>query len=212
MADSAEVRGFGPFHGADVNTSIPPGRPRHGGSCSCGPIARSTSDTRSKSTELSHPRRRTTIRRGQRGGRDDRAVIAAVTGLRIDNCVVEIDAGECPGCDGSSGAFVEALDRAVLSSRIGIAGGFWYSNAPVTVSDRDAVLCGHSRRSREDDSRLSPRLRSRISDRAPKLLHRIVSRLFPRRVGGQPHLPARAGSRGAAPPPGSELGQLPSTY
>ena len=38
--------------------------------------------------------------------------MAALAGLRIDNCVVEIDAGECPGCDGSSRAFVEALDRA----------------------------------------------------------------------------------------------------
>ncbi len=39
-------------------------------------------------------------------------VMAALAGLQIDNCMIEIDAGECPGCDGSSRRFVEALDRA----------------------------------------------------------------------------------------------------
>ncbi len=39
-------------------------------------------------------------------------VMAALAGLQVDNAVVEIDAGECPGCDGSSRAFVEALDAA----------------------------------------------------------------------------------------------------
>ena len=36
-------------------------------------------------------------------------VMAALAGLRVDNCVVEIDATEPPGCDGSSLAFVECL-------------------------------------------------------------------------------------------------------
>lgn len=35
--------------------------------------------------------------------------MAALTGLRIDNCCVEIDGEEFPGLDGSSQAFVEAL-------------------------------------------------------------------------------------------------------
>ena len=39
-------------------------------------------------------------------------VLAALAGLRIDNCLVEIDAPETPGCDGSSQAFVEALNAA----------------------------------------------------------------------------------------------------
>src|SRR5262249_25648737 len=39
-------------------------------------------------------------------------VMAALAGLQIDNAVVELDAGECPGCDGSSRAYVAALDAA----------------------------------------------------------------------------------------------------
>lgn len=36
-------------------------------------------------------------------------VMAAVAGLQIDNLVIEVTAPECPGCDGSSLAFAEAL-------------------------------------------------------------------------------------------------------
>ena len=39
-------------------------------------------------------------------------VMAALAGLRIDNCTIEINAPETPGCDGSSRAFVEALGAA----------------------------------------------------------------------------------------------------
>ena len=37
-------------------------------------------------------------------------VLAALSGLRIDNCEVHVDQPEMPGCDGSCQAFVAALD------------------------------------------------------------------------------------------------------
>lgn len=37
-------------------------------------------------------------------------IMAALAGLQIDNCEVGVDATEMPGCDGSSLAFVQALD------------------------------------------------------------------------------------------------------
>ncbi len=36
-------------------------------------------------------------------------ILAALSGLQIDNCEVWVDAAEMPGCDGSSKAFVEAM-------------------------------------------------------------------------------------------------------
>jgi UDP-3-O-acyl N-acetylglucosamine deacetylase len=39
-------------------------------------------------------------------------VLAALAGLRVDNCEVWADAAEMPGCDGSSRAFVGALESA----------------------------------------------------------------------------------------------------
>ncbi|MBN1910822.1 MAG: UDP-3-O-acyl-N-acetylglucosamine deacetylase, partial [Pirellulales bacterium] len=41
-------------------------------------------------------------------------VMAALGGLRIDNCEIWVDAAEMPGCDGSCLPFVEALDQAGL--------------------------------------------------------------------------------------------------
>lgn len=39
-------------------------------------------------------------------------IMAALAGLQIDNCEVGVDQAEMPGCDGSSLAFVQALDAA----------------------------------------------------------------------------------------------------
>ncbi len=39
-------------------------------------------------------------------------VMAALAGMQIDNCRVRVDQAEMPGCDGSSLAFVEALEEA----------------------------------------------------------------------------------------------------
>jgi UDP-3-O-acyl-N-acetylglucosamine deacetylase len=39
-------------------------------------------------------------------------VLSALAAMRIDNCEVWVDAPEMPGCDGSSKAFVEAIDAA----------------------------------------------------------------------------------------------------
>jgi UDP-3-O-acyl-N-acetylglucosamine deacetylase len=39
-------------------------------------------------------------------------VMAALSGLRVDNCEVWVDAPEMPGCDGSAQAFVDAIDAA----------------------------------------------------------------------------------------------------
>jgi UDP-3-O-acyl N-acetylglucosamine deacetylase len=56
--------------------------------------------------------RRTTLRRHGASVEMVEHVLAALTGLRIDNCEVWVSAPELPGCDGSSLPFVEALDSA----------------------------------------------------------------------------------------------------
>ena len=66
-------------------------------------------------------------------------MIAAVAGLKIDNCVIEINGPEPPGLDGSAKAFVETLQE----------GGFelqdasrprWGVSKPVSVSQQGATL------------------------------------------------------------------------
>jgi UDP-3-O-[3-hydroxymyristoyl] N-acetylglucosamine deacetylase len=54
--------------------------------------------------------RRTNLRCGEASVDMVEHIMAALAGLQIDNCEVWVDAQEMPGCDGSSLAFVEALD------------------------------------------------------------------------------------------------------
>jgi UDP-3-O-acyl N-acetylglucosamine deacetylase len=56
--------------------------------------------------------RRTTLELGAARVEMIEHVMAALAGLRVDNCEVWVDAPEMPGCDGSAQAFVDALDAA----------------------------------------------------------------------------------------------------
>jgi UDP-3-O-acyl N-acetylglucosamine deacetylase len=56
--------------------------------------------------------RRTVLRRGGASVEMIEHILAALSGLQIDNCEVHVNQPEMPGMDGSSKAFVEALDAA----------------------------------------------------------------------------------------------------
>jgi UDP-3-O-acyl N-acetylglucosamine deacetylase len=59
---------------------------------------------------VSNTQRRTTLGPPECGVTLVEHVLAALAGLRIDNCVVELDGPEPPGLDGSSIGFVEAIN------------------------------------------------------------------------------------------------------
>jgi UDP-3-O-[3-hydroxymyristoyl] N-acetylglucosamine deacetylase/3-hydroxyacyl-[acyl-carrier-protein] dehydratase len=69
-------------------------------------------------------------------------VMAALAGLHIDNCTIEIDAGECPGCDGSSLRFVEALDEAGAVDQDRMRQALVLDRS-IVVHDGDAVIAAH---------------------------------------------------------------------
>jgi UDP-3-O-acyl N-acetylglucosamine deacetylase len=69
-------------------------------------------------------------------------VLAALSGLRIDNCVVEVDAPEPPGLDGSAYAFVKALLAAGTTLQPEPR-AVWTVDRPLVVSNRDATLALH---------------------------------------------------------------------
>jgi UDP-3-O-acyl N-acetylglucosamine deacetylase len=111
IARPAEVRGFGLFHGADVTLRFRPARP------DAGIVFRRVDlpgrpEIPARLDRVGSSQHRTLIRAGDACVETIEHVMAALAGLRVDNAVVEIDAGECPNGDGSSRAFVEALDGA----------------------------------------------------------------------------------------------------
>jgi UDP-3-O-[3-hydroxymyristoyl] N-acetylglucosamine deacetylase / 3-hydroxyacyl-[acyl-carrier-protein] dehydratase len=138
LARTAEVRGVGFFHGADVTLRFHPAEEGTGVVF----VRQDLVDQPAVRACVDHvvpSQRRTALRAGNASVEMIEHVMAALAGLQIDNCWVHLDAGECPGCDGSSRAFVEALDHAgtveqrrhrpVLALK-----------KPVTVRQGDAVL------------------------------------------------------------------------
>ena len=105
------VRGVGFFHGSDVTLRFNPAEPDTG-------VVFVRSDLPDQPTvpaRIHHvvpSLRRTTIQRGPALVEMIEHVMAALAGTRVDNCLVEVDAPECPGCDGSSRVFIEALEKA----------------------------------------------------------------------------------------------------
>jgi UDP-3-O-acyl N-acetylglucosamine deacetylase len=69
-------------------------------------------------------------------------VLAALAGLRIDNCFIELDGPEPPGLDGSARRFVEALCDAGLVAQPARR-PVWAVEAPVVVEHDGATLALH---------------------------------------------------------------------
>jgi UDP-3-O-[3-hydroxymyristoyl] N-acetylglucosamine deacetylase/3-hydroxyacyl-[acyl-carrier-protein] dehydratase len=141
LADVAEVRGVGFFHGADVTVRFHPADPGTG-------IVFERRDlpdrprVPARVENVVPTQRRTTIRKGPATIEMVEHVLAALAGLQIDNCLVQVNAGECPGCDGSSAVFVEALDRAgtIEQNRPQTA---LVVEEPLSVQEGDAILAVH---------------------------------------------------------------------
>ncbi len=111
IARETEVRGVGFLTGADVQVRFRPAVADSG-------VVFVRADLPERPAVPAHIRhvvprqRRTTVQKGEAVVEMVEHVLAALAGERIDNCIVELDAAETPGCDGSSLAFSEALREA----------------------------------------------------------------------------------------------------
>jgi UDP-3-O-acyl N-acetylglucosamine deacetylase len=113
IAGRAVVSGFGYWSGRDVRIEF---RPAAVGSGICfvrsdlGSAARTPAQV---DLRIEAPRR-TNLRCGRVEVHMVEHILAALAGLRIDNCEVWCNQPEMPGCDGSAAPFVDALVRAGL--------------------------------------------------------------------------------------------------
>jgi UDP-3-O-acyl N-acetylglucosamine deacetylase len=141
LARSAEVRGIGLLTGADVCLRFQPAAPSQG-------IVFVRTDLRrpvlipAHIHQVSGTHRRTTLGTPPAQVGLVEHVLAALAGLRIDNCFVELDAPEPPGLDGSALQFVEALRAAgvvLQPARRPV----WGAETPLTVAQDGATLSLH---------------------------------------------------------------------
>ena len=168
LARTAEVRGFGFFHGADVTLRFSPADAGTGVV-----FVRTDLPDRpavpARIDKVVPSQRRTVIREGTATVEMIEHVMAALSGLRIDNCVVHINASECPGCDGSSQAFVEVLDRAGIVEQGRMRQGLVIEQVGQRGRRRRRPG-GTPRRTGRLDALVPSRLRPRITDFNPELL------------------------------------------
>ena len=111
LAGPAVVEGFGYWSGRDVRVEFQPAEADTGivfVRRDAGPDARIEAHVKNR---IESPRR-TTLRSGAHSVEMVEHILAALAGLRIDNCEVWVDAPEMPGVDGSSQPFVAAIVEA----------------------------------------------------------------------------------------------------
>jgi UDP-3-O-acyl N-acetylglucosamine deacetylase len=92
--------------------------------------------------QVTATQRRTTLGHDQAQVALVEHVLAALAGLRIDNCLVELDAPEPPGFDGSAQRFVDALRQADVKLQ-GARRITWGVDTPLGVAEEGATLTLH---------------------------------------------------------------------
>jgi UDP-3-O-[3-hydroxymyristoyl] N-acetylglucosamine deacetylase/3-hydroxyacyl-[acyl-carrier-protein] dehydratase len=141
IARETEVRGVGFIYGSDVAMRFRPAQSDHG-------VVFVRTDLAERPAVRAHIRnvvsrqRRTTIEQGAASVEMIEHVMAALAGLQIDNCTIEINAPETPGCDGSSQAFLDALNEAG-SMALDRERATLVIDRPVAVREGKAVLAAH---------------------------------------------------------------------
>jgi UDP-3-O-[3-hydroxymyristoyl] N-acetylglucosamine deacetylase len=141
IARTAEVTGIGYLTGQDVHLRFRPAPASTGVvfvRTDLGPHARITACVE----QVTGTNRRTTLGQPPLCVGLVEHVMASLSGLHIDNCIIEVDAPEPPGLDGSAGAFVRALTGAGIvvqpERRL-----IWAVDRPIVVANRDATLALH---------------------------------------------------------------------
>lgn len=147
LAQPVEVQGIGYLTGRNVRLRFRPAAPCTGvvfvrtdlGGDACIPA---------RVEQVTGTQRRTTLGQAPLCVGLVEHVLAALNGLHIDNCYLDLDAPEPPGLDGSARSFVQALERVgtvVQSERRWL----WATSESIVVRTPDATLALHPPRQRE---------------------------------------------------------------
>jgi len=111
LGTTAVVQGIGYWSGRDIRVEFRPAEPHTGLVFVRSDLSVPVRIPAQAKFRVDSPRR-TTLQRGTAAVEMVEHVLAALAGLRIDNCEVWVDAPEMPGLDGSAQAFVKALQTA----------------------------------------------------------------------------------------------------
>lgn len=151
IARPVELEGVGFVTGATVRLSFQPAPPSTGVV-----FVRTDLDSPVRIpaclSQVTGTKRRTVLGRAPAQVELVEHVLAALSGLRIDNCYVELDAPEPPGLDGSAWRFVNALQQAGIVLQAARR-AIWTVDTPVVVSSNGATIALHP--SEQDEFKIS---------------------------------------------------------
>ncbi|MBN4060871.1 UDP-3-O-[3-hydroxymyristoyl] N-acetylglucosamine deacetylase [bacterium AH-315-I18] len=137
IAKPASVSGRGLFTGQQVNVTFKPAPPDYG-------IVFSRKDMGGEEIparidQVVQQDRRTMLQQGKATVMTTEHVLSALSGLAIDNCIIELDAMELPGGDGSAKLFTDVILEAGLNVSEAPRRTL-VIDTPISVSDGDAVV------------------------------------------------------------------------
>ena len=138
LARKAEVSGVGFLTGATIRLQFHPAPPSSGVVFLRGDL-RPVTSIPACVDQVTGTQRRTTLGQAPIHVSLVEHVLASLSGLRIDNCIVELNGPEPPGLDGSALGFVAALREAgavLQTARREI----WTVDEPIVVSDSAGTL------------------------------------------------------------------------
>jgi UDP-3-O-acyl N-acetylglucosamine deacetylase len=141
LAGPAEVRGVGFITGARVRARFLPA-PADTGIVFRRVDRPGSPTTKANIAEVTGSERRTTLGSAESGITLVEHVLAALAGLRIDNCTVELDGPEPPGLDGSSAGFAAALIRAGASLQF-VPRPVCSVTGPIVITEDGATISIH---------------------------------------------------------------------
>lgn len=141
LAGPAEVSGVGFVTGVRVRARLLPAAADTGvvfvrTDRPAGPPIPARADT------VTDTRRRTTLGPADRGVTLVEHLLAALAGLRVDNCVVELDGPEPPGLDGSAAGFVAAIRSAGAVPQTARR-ELWAATEPMVAAAGGATIALH---------------------------------------------------------------------
>lgn len=141
LADSVSVSGVGFITGCPVKLKFLPAPVDHG-------VVFQRIDHRqmkpipARVESVTGTERRTTLGSGNNQVTLVEHVLSALAGLRIDNCIIELDSPEPPGLDGSAWEFVRAI-QSVGTVTQSANREVWSPTGPIRVSQNGATLTLH---------------------------------------------------------------------
>lgn len=138
LAAPAEIRGVGLVTGSRVRVRFMPA-PADSGIAFIRTDLPASPTTLARADRVTATNRRTTLGPAEAGVTLVEHVLSALAGLRIDNCLIEIDGPEPPGLDGSARGFVQAL-QAVGTTLLPGRRAVFIATEPVVLAKDGATI------------------------------------------------------------------------